>query len=434
MTPRLLFGCVVLVGQWAATCFGAEARIPPRDRPLAIPIALETTAAIGAEVPALECLAGCGAAMPLAGIALSPDGTQLAVGGCREVLLWDLVEAKLSGRIGSGQIAGMVQTVAYCRSGAALAVGEGNPYTGGSVKVFDLPSGQVAMSFQEPKGVVYCLALSPNGKLLAAGSHDASAYVWNLEEKKLAATLKGHTLAVLSVGFSADGKFLVTGSADRAIQAWDTATWEPGLGKLVLEGPVCRCYHRAYEPNRKRHTFAFVVGGSHERSLHVRPDSNAQFWELGPKTLLSSGSPLDAVWKAKFDKAYVACSDKTVKVFSTTGQKTELTATLRGHADWVYAVALSADGKRLASASGDGTVKLWNTDDDNLLATLVQPAPGVDDWLIVAGQGYCTAAKAGAVQWRATQLKTTPEKLAALQNPDLVRQVLAGKKVPPPEL
>ena len=135
----------------------------------------------------------------------------------------------------------------------------------------------------------------------------------------------------------------------------------------------------------------------------------------------------------------MACTDKTVKAFLETNfldreSRPELSATLRGHADWVYALAAAPDGKRIASASGDGTVRLWNTEDDTLLATLVQPAPGADDWLIVTGLGYCAASKAGLVQWRTANLKVSPDTLAALQDPDLVRQVLAGEKVPAPKL
>jgi WD40 repeat protein len=48
-------------------------------------------------------------------------------------------------------------------------------------------------------------------------------------------------------------------------------------------------------------------------------------------------------------------------------------ATATGHTDWVYAVAASPDGLRLASGSGDGTVKIWGPAGKLLLTLGTQP-------------------------------------------------------------
>jgi WD40 repeat protein len=383
-------------------------------------------------------------AIALSGVAFSPDGKTLAVGGYKEVLVWDLVQGKLAKRIGAGQIGTMVQAVVFGKDGKTLAAAEGTPYGAGAVRIFDLQSGQLALSFQEPKGVVYSLALSPDGKLLAGGCGDALAYVWSLEEKKLVTTLKDHSLPVVSVSFAANQKSLVlaTASLDKTVQIWDAGTWKPDRVKTTLEAPVLRCF--VQEVARQAdwsHRLAVIVGGHDSRSLQIRLDDKAPGWARGRdvKVDIDGGTPLDCLWRQDAqgrNMAYVACSDATVKMFvwDWDNSKLNLTATLRGHSDWVYAVAASADGTRLASAGSDGSVKLWNTVDQSPLATLVQLSPGKDDWLIVSAQGYFATSTPAAVQWKATGAKAAPEKLSGLQNPELVRQTLAGKKVPPPAL
>jgi WD40 repeat protein len=290
--------------------------------------------------------------------------------------------------------------------------------------VFDVNSGQPALAFTEPKDAVFAVAFSPDGKLLAAGGADNVVRVWSVDENKLVGELKGHNDWILSTSFSADGKFLVTSGADRSAQVWEVGTWTL-VAKLDQMEPVNGV---AFGPNAE--LVAAAVAGPTDRMIRLRRRDNSQ---LARAIDLGVPGPLGVVWAPAGNLLYVPLTDKTVRVYDPNSGAH--VATLTGHTDWVYGVALTPDGAMLASASADGTVKLWHTGENRLLATLVQVTPRTDDWLIVAPPGYLAANSLGAVQWRAANLTTPPDQIpAVVQNPELVKKAIAGEKLPPPAI
>ncbi len=321
-----------------------------------------------------------------------------------------------------GQLGDVAHALVFRKDGRFLAVGDGVPRISGAVRIFDLQTGQVAASFQEPKDSVFSLALSPDGKLLAAGAADASLCVWNLDEKKLLACVKAHTDRVVSVAFSADGKFLASGSADKSGRIWEVGTWKP----LLMMDQVEPVHGVAFSPDGQ--FLALAIGGPTDHTIRLRRRDNA---DLARVTDTGIPMPLGLVWIAQTNRMYIPLSDMTTRVYD--GGNGGHVATFAGHTDWVYGAAVSPDGSKVATASADGTVKLWNAPDNRLLATLIQLAPRTDEWLIVAPPGYLVTSSAAALQWKTANVKTPPDKLAALlQKPELVRQSLAGAKPAPP--
>jgi WD40 repeat protein len=80
--------------------------------------------------------------------------------------------------------------------------------------------------------------------------------------------------------------------------------------------------------------------------------------------------------------------DETVRLWE--GESGHLLATLHGHTGLVYGVALSRDGRLLASSSFDGTVRLWEGNSGHLLATL-QGHTGVVRGVALSGDGHLVA-------------------------------------------
>jgi WD40 repeat protein len=62
-----------------------------------------------------------------------------------------------------------------------------------------------------------------------------------------------------------------------------------------------------------------------------------------------------------------ASSDETIRLWDA--DSGELLKILKGYSDWVSAVAFSPDGKHLASASGDKTGRVWDADSEDLALT-----------------------------------------------------------------
>jgi hypothetical protein len=85
--------------------------------------------------------------------------------------------------------------------------------------------------------------------------------------------------------------------------------------------------------------------------------------------VLAPGSDIvhDVAWSPGGDRLAVASSDATVRIFDA--ESGSLVRTIPGHRDWVLAVAWSPDGSRIATGSRDRTAKVFESSSGALLAT-----------------------------------------------------------------
>ena len=201
---------------------------------------------------------------------------------------------------------------------------------------------------------VEAVALSPDGKLLAAACWERFIKVFNTATGEVVCTCSDHTAPVNAVVFTADSKRLITAGRDSVIKVWDAAN-----GTLIrtLDGATNGETQLAVSRDGTR-----VAGGGY--------GSTACVWDLNTgKVLLTMPNHKEPVRAAAFsdDGAMLATAgdDRTVKLASMeSGARFGLEiTTFRGHTGSVDHLAFSADGKRLASCSGQplvGEIRVWD--------------------------------------------------------------------------
>ena len=163
-------------------------------------------------------------------IAFSPDGRTLATGGS-SIELWDVSSGKLLRAINGVGLS--IRSVAFSRDGHTLTSWYGHPYVyfnhlqekdrflyKAEITLWDVNNGrQLHEADTEP--FVYGLAFSTNGSTLASGEGDGTIKLYDVASGNLLRTLEGHKGTVYSVAFSPDGRTLASGSADKTIRLWD---------------------------------------------------------------------------------------------------------------------------------------------------------------------------------------------------------------------
>jgi WD40 repeat protein len=324
-------------------------------------------------------------------MAFSPDGERLATASRDgSIRLWRV-----------GRHTGAIYGIAFSPDGSLLATAGGDK----TAKIWSLASGEPVLrhTLKGHDSKVFKVAFSPRGDLVATAAFDRTAKLWNVETGREARTLRGHKGELRDVAFARDGKRLATAVADGSVFVWPVdGEGEPliirhddnqqvhalafaprgsGLATVGWDGRL-----RLWDPVTGEAIASLVDKGERLNDLVFSPDGReivtistsgkVKIWPLEsgesgksqePRLMANLGEYCTGIAYSPDSLAIVAsCADGTVRLWDRPGESRR--GAISVHTEPINDVAISADGRFLATASSDKTFHVSPIDVGGLIA------------------------------------------------------------------
>jgi len=256
------------------------------------------------------------------------------------IRLWDAATGGVLHELAAHQSG--AACVALTPDGALVAAGGAD----GRIHLWDAATGKPKGDLPGHAGGVTALAVGCNGLVLASAGRDGAVYLWDLERRKELKLLRGHTGAVLALAFAPDSRTAASGGEDQTVRLWDVVA---GQERSRLRGHAAAVTALAFSPDGA--TLATGGWGGAVRQWSVADGKPL-------RQLLDRGGGVRAVAYSPDGRRLVAGGGRALRQWSAdTGRPWPVPVPPGGV---ILSAALAPDGTTLAVGGTDGLIRLWD--------------------------------------------------------------------------